>query len=161
MKESKHVVAFRKRHLKQGENIVAWGKGYIGEMMGKGDDAQENGVLLISGERVAFYRKGLLGEVIETIPLKAITSIERKSLLGHRTIRIHTSHDALEFKTFDKATEQALVQAIENGRSSTAANPPQATNSLEMLHKLAELRAAGVITEDEFQSKKAALLARA
>lgn len=161
MKESKHVLAFRERHLKQGENIVAWGEGYIGEMMGKGDDAQKNGALLISGERVAFYRKGLLGEVIETIPLKTITSIERKSLLGHRTIRIHTSHDALEFKTFDKATEQKLVQAIEAGRSSVAANPPQATNSLEMLHKLAELRAAGVITEDEFQSKKAVFLARA
>lgn len=47
-----------------GEQIVAWGEGYIGEMMGKGKDAQHNGVLSITGSRAAFYRKGLFGEVI-------------------------------------------------------------------------------------------------
>lgn len=157
MSESKHVVAFRAKHLKAGEEVVASGEGYIGEMMGEGKSAQHNGALIVSRERVIFYRSGFFGEVLETIPLKSITSIERKSMLGHRTIRIHTSHDALEFKTFDSAAERSLVDAIEAHRFS-AADRPQAGTSLDTLKKLAELRDAGVITEDEFAEKKRKIL---
>jgi Short C-terminal domain/Bacterial PH domain len=155
--ESKHVAAFRGKHLKVGEEVVASGDGYIGEMMGKGKDTQHNGVLIVSRERVAFYRKGFLGEVLETIPLKSITSIERKSMLGHRTIRIDTSHDSLEFKTFDGAVEQSLVDAIEANRYGVT-EKPQAASSLDTLKKLAELRDAGVITEEEFAEKKRKIL---
>ena len=159
-KESKHVRAFSQNHLKPGESIVCSANGYIGEMMGSGDKTQRNGVLLVTCERVAFYRKGLLGEVLETIPLKNITSIERKSLLGHRTINMHTSHDSLEFKMSDKEAEQRLVDAIEAGRA-TGAAPAQATGDhLETLKKLAELKDAGVISEEEFETKKADLLSK-
>lgn len=163
--ESKHVTKFRAKHLQPGEQVVAWGEGYIGQMLGKGKDAQHNGVLIVTATRAAFYRKGLLGEVLETIPLKAITSIERKSFMGHRSIRLHTSHDALEFKSFKKDKEQTLVDAIEEGRnngSQTAPVPaqPAGDDTMAALAKLGELKAAGVLTEDEFSSKKAELLAR-
>lgn len=163
--ESKHVAKFRAKHLQNGEQIVAWGEGYIGEMMGKGKDAQHNGVLIITGSRAAFYRKGLFGEVIETMPLKGITSIERKSFMGHRSLRLHTSHDALEFKTFKKEKEQALFDAIEEGRHAGAqpaapAAPPAGGDAMAALTKLGELKAAGVLTEEEFSAKKAELLAR-
>lgn len=91
--------------------------------MGQGKDKQHNGALIVTGQRVAFYRKGFLGEVIETIPLKSITSIERKSTLGHRVIRIHTSHDDLEFKMFSKDAELALIEAIEAGRGVKTETP--------------------------------------
>jgi hypothetical protein len=117
MQGSRHVAAFRARHAKPDEQVLAWGFGYIGEMMGKGKATQHNGVLLVTGERVVFYRKGIFGEIIQTIPLKLITSIERQSLLGHRTVRLHTSHDAMEFKTFKKESEKEIIDAIEAGRS--------------------------------------------
>jgi hypothetical protein len=160
MTEPKHVAVFRQKHMNSGEEIVAWGEGYIGEMMGTGKDRQHNGALIVTNNRVAFYRKGMLGEVLETIPLKSITSIERKSLMGHCTIGIHTSHDALTFKTFQKPKEQELVNAIEQGRGNHAA--PQATSNspLDALKKLAELKDAGILTEAEFQSKKADLLSK-
>lgn len=159
LKESKHVRRFRELHLKSGEKMVAWGDGYIGNVMGVKEEAQKNGSLIVSNERVIFYRRGLLGEVLETIPLKSITSIERRSTLGHRVIRIHTSHDRLEFKLFDKAIEQALMDAIEAGRG---AETKQAAgiDGVEMLQKLAQLRDAGVVTEQEFQDKKRDLLNR-
>ena len=116
MKKNKHVEKFKSNHLNPGESVIAWAEGYIGKMMGSGKDTQHNGALIVTETRVAFYRKGFIGEVIETIPLKSITSIERKSTLGHRVIRVHTSHDDLEFKTFSKASELALVEAIESGR---------------------------------------------
>lgn len=160
MKDSKHRQAFSERHLKPAESIVSCGDGYIGEMMGKGDKTQHNGVLIVTNERVAFYRKGLLGEVLETIALKSITSIERKSMLGHRIIRLHTSHDDLEFKTFDKIAEGLLVEAIEAGRTIASTAPTSGNNHLETLKKLSELKEAGILSDAEFQSKKAELLAK-
>lgn len=113
---SKHLTAFEARHLTAGESILAWGEGYIGKMMGRGRETQHNGVLIVTDRRVAFCRRGWLGDVLETIPLRSIGSIERLSVLGHRTMRMHTSHDALEFKMFDRTAESALAQAIEQCR---------------------------------------------
>jgi hypothetical protein len=160
-KKSKHVVKFEERHANDGETVIAWGEGYIGEMMGKGDKTQHFGALIVTEFRVIFYRKGLLGEVLETMPLKSLTSIERKSTLGHRTIRLHASHDDLEFKSMDKAADAALVEAIENGRTynSPAQTVASQADGLDKLKKLAALKESGVISEEEFNLKKEKLLA--
>jgi len=162
VKKNKHVNKFTACHLTAGESIFTWGEGYIGKMMGQGRDKQYNGVLIVTGVRVAFYRKGFFGEVIETIPLNAITSIERKSTLGHRVIRIHTAHDDLEFKTFSKDSELSLVDAIEVGRGLNAHIAPvceaTADDPYEQLRKLSELKEAGIISDEEFQIKKRKLL---
>lgn len=164
-KESKHVTNFKARHAATGEEVIATAEGYIGKAMGSGKDTQHNGCMIVTAQRAAFYRKGLMGEVLETMPLKSITSVERKSLLGHRVLRLHTSHDQLEFKTFDKEGEAALVNAIEAGRNATQAPPadtaPTAANisdPAERLRQLNSLKEAGLLTEEEFTAKRAQLL---
>lgn len=160
-KKSKHVKAFEDKHAKSGENVLAWADGYIGEMMGTGDNTQHNGVLIITEERAIFYRKGIMGEVLETMPLKTITSVERKSMLGHRVIRLHTSHDDLSFKTFQKDGEAKLIEAIEAGRSqekSPEQSAPQEPDAMDKLKKLAELKDSGILTQEEFDAKKAQIL---
>lgn len=157
-KESKHVKAFKERHAQADENVLASAEGYIGEMMGTGKNTQHNGVFIVSETRAIFYRKGLVGEVLQTMPLKSITSVERKSTLGHRVIRLHTSHDDLEFKTFEKEGEAALIAAIEAGR-----NPPQVVSTkadpMEKLKQLASLKESGILTQEEFEAKKTKILA--
>ncbi|WP_145526607.1 PH domain-containing protein [Yersinia rohdei] len=167
MKENKHVIKFKSSHLKSGESVVAWSDGYIGNVMGSGKNTQRNGVLLVTDLRVTFYRKGIIGEIIQNIPLKSITSIERKSTLGHRVIRLHTSHDDLEFKTFSKEGELQLIDAIELGRGLTTSNNTEAVKSEEnkedefsKLKKLAQLKEAGIISEEEYQVKRTDLLNR-
>ena len=108
MNEPKHLVVFRAQHLQPAETIRAWCRG-----TGGGKDASHLGVLVVTGQRVAFYRKGWFGEVLETISLEKITSIERKTLLGHKTLRLHTSHDQLLFKTFENWS--GALAAIEAG----------------------------------------------
>lgn len=165
-KENKHVVKFREKHLKPSEKIIAFGAGYIGEMMGSGDKTQHNGALVVTDTMVYFYRKGLLGEVLENMPLKGITSIERKSTLGHHTIRLHTSHDDLSFKCVEtKEVVQGLVDAIEAGRGASNSTEPsnikqQEESAIDKIKKLAELKDAGVLTEEEFQEKKSQLLSK-
>ncbi|MEZ8483068.1 SHOCT domain-containing protein [Vibrio splendidus] len=158
-KESKHVAKFREKHLKPNESVIAWADGYIGEIMGSGDKAQHNGSLVVTETLVAFYRKGFIGEVLETIPLKSITSIERKSTLGHRSIRMHTSHDDLNFKGMGKDDELKIIESIEAGRDAKSESPSQAPESnIDKIKKLAELKDSGVLTLEEFESKKAELL---
>ena len=161
-KESKHVVKFKERHAAKDETVIAWSDGYIGEAMGSGSKAQKNGALIVTGSRVVFYRKGLLGEVLETMPLKSLTSVERKSTMGFRVIRLHASHDDLEFKTFSKEGEAAVIEAIESGRSEKHASAPiNKEDNFDKLKKLAELKEIGAITQEEFELKKAQLLADA
>ncbi|OOE43993.1 hypothetical protein BZG06_10155 [Salinivibrio kushneri] len=167
MKESKHVTKFKSDHLQSGESVLAWSKGYIGEAMGRGDKTQHNGVLIVTESRAVFYRKGFTGEIIETMPLKSISSIERKSTFGFHTITMHASHDDLSFKSTDgKEATQALVDTIERGRadapspSQPAAEPEQnQPDAIEQIKKLAELKDAGALTDEEFQAKKEKLLA--
>ena len=135
--------------------------------MGQGKDAQHNGALIVTTDRVSFYRKGILGEIIESIPLKNISSIERKSLLGFRKIEVHTSNNSLLFTTTDRATEAAVIEAIEKGRAQQTplpASPPDARsdgpNLMELLQQLSELRDDGILTDAEFTAKKAEILAR-
>ena len=99
--DNKHTTAFRAAKLKSGEQVLAHLDGWIGDMMGKGDKTQRNGQFILTTERACFYRKGLLGEVFETIPLTKVTSVETLSRMGYRVLRLHTSHDELAFKTFE------------------------------------------------------------
>jgi hypothetical protein len=161
--ENKHIVNFREFHLKADEQIVAWGGGYI-EKKTILSNIHE-GVLIVTPERVIFHRKGLLGEILETIPLKKITSIERKSFLAVRTICLHTSHDKLEFKShLKKDEEKKMIDAIEQGRDNATITPDVKelgqNNPIEALKKLGELKELGVLTEEEFQNKKSELLAK-
>lgn len=165
MADSSHVKAYRSRHLGQDE-IRATAEGYIGKTFGSGKDMAYRGALIVTSKNVVFYRKGFFGEINQSIPIKSITSIEQKSLLGLRTVRFHTSHDDLEFTTGEAKEYAAILSAVEAGRAQAA--PPAAPaapagdagDALDALRKLGELRAAGVINDAEFEAKKASLLAR-
>jgi len=164
--ETKHVVAFKQAHLKPDEQIEIFLDGWIGEMMGKGDKTQHNGVFILTNRRACFYRKGLFGEVFETMPIGKITSVETKSLMGHRVLNLHTSHDELKFKTFedkllfDKA--HACLEALRDVDAKPQPHTPLSVvaNPIEQLKQLGELRDAGIVTSAEFEAKKADLLAR-
>ena len=162
-----HLKKLEKKHLNPGETVLASAEGYKGKAFGQGKDAQKNGVLAVTAERVIFYRGGLLGETIETIPIKSISSIERSSTMGFKTIQIHTSHDQMEFKTTDAKAENAVIVTIEAHRKEgQPATPvpkgvsPQKTNdAAERLIALDELKKKGILTEEEATAKRAEILA--
>lgn len=64
----------------------------------------------------------------------------------------------------DRPTELPLVGAAADASSQTAPSPPASTqpagDPLLLIERLAELRAKGVLTEEEFVAKKAELLRR-
>jgi len=160
MSESKHVRKFKELHLDKGDSIVATAEGYIGKMMGKGDKTQHNGCLIITHHKAAFYRKGIFGEILKAIPLKNITSVDRKSTLGHRVIKLDAANDHLEFKGFSKKNDKLITEAIENGRNIDSNNHAVIEPSgIDKIKQLGELKEQGLITEQEFEDKKTSILA--
>ena len=78
--------------------------------------------------------------------------------MGYRVLRLHTAHDDLEFKTLEaKALFDTLLAHLERLRNEPAASAESITDQIK---KLGELRDAGFLTNDEFNAKKAELLAR-
>ncbi|MDY0882282.1 SHOCT domain-containing protein [Dongia soli] len=158
-----HTKKFLAKKAKPGETLVAALEGYKGKMMGKGEEAMHNGALILTDQRVAFYRAGLFGEIFETIPLDKLSSVETKTLLGHKTLFLHTSDDAIEFRSFEKgAAYQAFVDELEQRRHGSKPNStqPAASSAIDKIRQLSELKAAGVLTDAEFETKKADLLSQ-
>lgn len=162
----KHLIKFIAKHRAKDESVLASVSGYKGKATGRGKNKKKTGVLVVTETRVVFYRKGFIGEIIESIPIKSISSIERSSILTLRTIRFHTSNDDLRFSTTEANKEERLLEAIESQRSqpnTTQASPaPTANNSdspLDQLKKLGELRDAKVISVQEFETTKERILA--
>lgn len=137
--KSKHIRFFRSAYLESDETILATAPGWIGKMMGSGDDTQHNGELIVTTRQVVFYRKGLMGEVFETIPIKGISSIHRKSFVGCHTITLHTSHKALEFKSFDGNALLAVTNLVNQLRTDPQLNSSPVAEAPELRDEYLEI----------------------
>lgn len=127
-KETKHLRAFRSDKLNPNEHVIGFLEGWTGKIMGTGDETQRHGQFILTNDRACFYRKGILGEVLETIPLAKITSVETLSRIGFRVLRLHTSHDELAFKTFEsKQMFEQVYDQLEASRHSDVQAPPSAS----------------------------------
>ena len=89
-------------------------------------------------------------------------------MAGHNTIRIHTAHNDLEFKTFGKENAQEILSTIEYAREETRESTLKGSthgvikgeNEIEKLERLGKLMKDGLITEKEFEAQKKKVLAR-
>ncbi len=158
----KHAKHFRQSKLLPGERLLGSLEGWIGNVMGKGSDTQHHGALLLTNRRLAFYRKGLFGEVFEAIPVNKITSVETRSLFGYRAAAFHTSHDALRFKCFTpKAEFGQFLDRVEQMRANDELpSPPRPAAMTSELQQLLHLRRDGTLTQEEYGLAKSTLLKR-
>lgn len=164
-KDNKHIGSFRHDKLMLEETLEAQLDGWLDKPTGQGGVIKHNGQFVLTNKRACFYSKAPFEEIFETIPLSKITSVETSSLMGYRVLRLHTAHDDLEFKTLEpKAFFDKLLAHLERLRNQPAdgsAAPASSTESItDQIKKLGELRDAGFLTNDEFNAKKAELLAR-
>jgi hypothetical protein len=147
------------------ETLEADLKGWVDKKTGQGGLIQHKGQFVLTNKRVCFYSKALFEEIFETIPLSKITSVEMSSLMDYRVLRVHTAHDDLEFKTLEpKALFDNVLAHLERLRNEptggSVAPTASADSVTDQIKKLGELRDAGLLTSDEFNTKKAELLAR-
>jgi len=133
-----------------------------------GTETVRAGILIATDRRVVFYAKKLTGYDLESFPYGNISSFEQgKNMMGHN-ITFFASGNRVHVKwiTANKDLEEftVAIKAAMNAKHVQA--PPAAPavpappDVMTQLKQLGELRDAGVLTPQEFESKKAELLAR-
>lgn len=155
-----------KAHLEPGEEVLGAVQGtYETKIMGS--DSVRTGSLIATDRRVVFYAKKLGGYELESFPYNNISSFEQgKNMMGHN-ITFFASGNKVHMKWIktDKTLAQfteTVKKAMGSARTPAAAAPSSAAQPdvMDQLRKLGELRDAGVLTTEEFDAKKADLLAR-
>lgn len=103
----------------------------------------------------------------EVIPVKSISSVQaKKDGLVYTKVTLFATGNTIEFRLRHEDAQnmrQTITELIlQRDRPAAAASTPAPTlggGIAEELRKLAELRDAGVLSEDEFAAQKAKLLA--
>ncbi|MGW6376228.1 SHOCT domain-containing protein [Rhodococcus sp. NPDC055112] len=126
------------------------------------------GMLVLTTQRLFFFNKSMLGAQVEEFDISAIGSLGHAQKLGGEVISISISGRAAEIKQVAPGRGETFIQAFRQvkanlgGASATvaAAASSAAPDLADQIRKLAELRDLGVLSEEEFAAKKAELLAR-
>lgn len=152
-KEVRHL-----RHIiRAGERVVELGQGTYGD---------KQGLLVLTNERLFFFEKSLMNQTVEEFEISAISSIEAQKKMSGERLVIHASGNKSEIKNMSNGQSDAISRGFRSVKQqgSTPAAPaapaPAAPDVLDQIAKLSSLKDAGVLTEEEFQTKKADLLDR-
>lgn len=150
-----------KEHFEPGEEVVAAIQGTY-ETKIAGQDSIRKGSFIATDQRLVFYAKKLTGYDLEVFPYENISSIEMgKGMMGHH-ISLFASGNNVRMKWIDKKQDvPAFIGAVKGrmkGGSAVGASVAEPVDSTDQIRKLAELRDEGILSEEEFQAKKAQLL---
>ena len=153
-----------KDHFAPGEDALASVLGvYEYEIPHMELDAARKGIFIATNQRLLFYAKKLIGFDLESVPYDNISSLEmgKDFLVGHY-INFFASGNSAKMKWIkvgDVPTFVEVVKAQMEAAKTTAATP-LADDPVSQLERLGKLHTSGVLTDTEFESKKAELLAR-
>lgn len=124
-------------------------------------------LIVCTNKRILFLDKGLIfGCKQLEIPLDKVNSVETSKGLLLGSIKVWDGASAMKIDNVQKFALQPFVTAVNNAREALKNNNQQVkveknndTNDyIKELEKLAELKEKGIITEEEFLSKKKQLL---
>jgi hypothetical protein len=129
-----------------------------------GNDTVRDCVLVATETRVLFFALRLGGYDHESFPYSNISSIDAsKGMMGHK-ITLYASSNTVNIKWVNDPGLPKLLEFINSKLSEKSGSslPVPSTNDapIEQIRKLGELHEAGVLTAQEFESKKAELLKR-
>ncbi|MED4783429.1 PH domain-containing protein [Brevibacillus choshinensis] len=146
-------------HLDPDEKIIASVLGaYETKVMGT--DTVRNGVFLATDRRVFFFGKKMFGFDSESFPYSTISSFEYgKGLMG-KTMSFFASGNKVKMKWINAGEVDLFMETVRSsmGKKIISEAPTQQIDSIEQIKKLAELRDAGILTEEEFTAKKHKIL---
>jgi len=149
-------------HLDEGETIIESCFGaYETKILGQ--DSVRNGIFLVTEKRCVFFGKKWTGYDMESFPLSSVSAMEiSKGLMG-KAITMKMSGNTANMKWINEGNPEGVVNYVrENMGEKTVASAPDPTadDIPTQIQKLASLKDAGILTEEEFTNKKAELLAK-
>lgn len=132
------------------------------------DDSFDDGAyeyLLVFPDRVEYINHGKptltgkKGKGTEVIPIARISSVSTKKGILFEHVQITTSGQVIDFKSTPWVAS-SLKQTILDLMNSSTEKPAVSASPTEQLRELAQLRDAGILTDEEFAEKKSELLKR-
>jgi hypothetical protein len=150
-----------REHLDPGEQVLAYVLGaYETKVLGK--DSVRNGVCLATDRRLLFFAKKFTGFDLESFSYEKISSIEMgKGMMGHQITFFASGNEAkMKWINVGDVTDFVECARAKMDSSSKPVSEPPAQDPIAQIEKLAALRDAGALSEEEFMAKKAELLSR-
>lgn len=134
--------------------------------LGQGQYGPKQGLVVLTDERLFFFEKSMLGnETVEEFSLGSISSISVSKKMTGETLQIHASGNQAEIKSMGHGQGDAVARAFRDVRSAFSQSgpvtaPAQSDDPIAQLERIASLRDRGILTPEEFEAKKAELIAR-
>jgi hypothetical protein len=144
-------------HLWEGETV---------ERMTTGTYGKGTGLVVLTDRRLLFFQEGLMSKTSEDFPIDKVSSVQWSSGMVLGAIVIFASGNKAEIKNVGKDDGKEIVDLIRHRLSAPqqpaapAAPAATAPDPYEQLRKLGDLLDAGILTQEEFEEKKASVLAR-
>lgn len=146
-----------RREIKKLPELLAPGETIIRMAQGRYEGKQ--GLVVATDSRVMFVESGMMRQRLEDFPYERISTIQSQTGMAFGKLVIHASgNKAVIDQIAPKALSDTLASDVRERLGEKPAATAAADGPAERLRKLAELRDAGVISEDEFAVKKAKLL---
>lgn len=132
--------------------------------LGQGVWGNDQGLVVLTDERLFFFDKTLMGATIREFPLPAITSVTVNKKLRGETLAITVAGNVSTITQMMHGQGDALSRAFHQAKAALASpivQPPTIianSSDADEIAKLANLRDRGILTNQEFQAKKAQIL---
>lgn len=145
--------------------------GEIVRRIAQGTYENNQGILVLTDVRLLFLFHGIMGQAKEDFPLKLISSVQTKTGFASGELKIFVSGNNAVISSVINTDLAPLADALREGMAKQhapvpapvplpAASRPAETDPFEAMQKLASLRDAGILTDDEFEAKKRNILDR-
>ena len=135
-------------------------------VLGQGQYGNKQGLIALTTERIVFFEKSMLGqETIQEYALKSITSLGTNKKKTGETLVITVAGNNSEITHLfhgqaDEIVRQYRRLVAEPTSPAAAPAAAPADDPIGQLTRLAELRDQGIISEADFEQKKAELMQR-
>jgi hypothetical protein len=125
--------------------------------------------LIITNRRILIYKPGFIGSETEEYPFESIDKIDHKKGFIRSEIEIHTHGKKIELDNIsnDEAVKAISIirqnmQAHKTAQKTVVLQAPSAASEdpVAKLRQLKEMVDAGLVSQDEYDKTKAAILAR-
>lgn len=157
----KNIRFLMRKELKKLPSVLNEGENVLNLAQGRYEGNQ--GAVVVTDQRVLFTEEGVFRSKVEDFPYERISSIQTEKGMMFGKLIVHASGNKAimdQIAPKEKATE--IGDFVRNRLGSKPSAPtgeaPAAADPIDRLKKLAELRDAGVINEQEFEEKKASII---
>jgi hypothetical protein len=139
------------------------------EEMTSGTYGGGTGLVVLTDRRLLFFKEGWVGKTSEDFPRDKVSSVQFSSGLLLGKITVFASGNKAEIQNVNKDDAKRIVDNMrarlsapgsEREKSTVPASVGAGEDPIAQIQKLGELRDAGVLADEEFESKKAELLSR-